>query len=140
MEHQKNPGTGGRLLVNEPYLTIRHEILDDTLYADWIGEQTEATVREGCERILRFLAAQNCIKLLNDNTFVTGMWSDAAEWVALDWIPRMYQAGCRFLAHVYSPDIYAKLSADKAISFGIKGVMVATFQGRGAGEEWLRAV
>ncbi|GGK82449.1 hypothetical protein ACD591_11170 [Rufibacter glacialis] len=129
-----------KLLANEPYLLIRYDLVNDSIQAEWLGEQTEVTVREGCEKILKFLTAHRCFKLLNDNTKVTGMWSDAAEWVALDWLPRMAKAGCRFLAHIYSPDIYAKLSADKAISFGVKGVMVATFQGKGAAEEWLRAV
>ncbi|WP_210463882.1 hypothetical protein [Rufibacter roseolus] len=130
----------GRILISEPHIAIRHSMAGDLLYADWVGEQTEATVRDGCERILKVLAFHQCHKLLNDNTRVTGMWSDAAEWVALDWIPRMHRAGCRFLAHVYSPDVYARLSADKALGFGVRGVMVTTFQGKEAAEEWLRAV
>ena len=130
----------GKLLANDPHIKIRYDVMNDTLSADWIGEQTEATVRDGCEKILKFMTVYRCAKLLNDNTNVTGMWSDAAEWVALDWVPRMEKAGCRFLAHVYSPDIYARLSVDKAIDYGIKGILVTTFQGKAAAEEWLSAV
>lgn len=106
--------------------------MHDTLLADWVGEQTEATVMDGCEKILKFLTDYHCVKLLNDNTLVTGLWSDAAQWVALNWVPRMVHAGCRFIAHVYSPDIFAKLSVHKAIEFRVKGVMVTTFHGRAA--------
>ncbi|ALI99287.1 hypothetical protein [Rufibacter tibetensis] len=130
----------GKLLTNEPHITIQCDVVNDTLYAQWLGEQTEATVLDGCEKILKFMIIYRCTKLLNDNTHVTGMWSDAAEWVALDWIPRMTKAGCKFLAHVYSPDVYARLSADKAIEYGVKEMMVATFKGREAAEEWLMAV
>ncbi|WP_190300331.1 hypothetical protein [Rufibacter hautae] len=52
----------------------------------------------------------------------------------------MAKAGCKFLAHVYSPDVYARRSTDKAIEFGIKGVMVSTFQDHPAAEEWLTAI
>ncbi|KAA3436881.1 hypothetical protein [Rufibacter hautae] len=130
----------GKLLAQDPHLTIQYDVINDTLTADWKGEQTEETVHDGCEKILQFMTAYRCVKLLNDNTQVAGMWSDAAEWVALNWVPRMEKAGCRFIAHVYSPDIYARLSVDKTIDFGIKGILVTTFQGKKAAEEWLCAV
>ncbi len=138
--HHTNAAMHGKQLAQESYITIRYDLINDTLSADWKGEQTQETVRDGCEKILRFMTVYRCAKLLNDNTHVTGMWSDSAEWVALDWVPRMEKAGCRFLAHVYSPDIYARLSVEKTIDFGIKGILVTTFNGRTAAEEWLCAV
>ncbi|WP_207433844.1 hypothetical protein [Sabulibacter ruber] len=129
-----------QILVKKPYIIIQYDVVNDLIYADWSGEQTKESVIDGCEEILRCLTLYNCHKVLNDNTHVKGMWSDAAEWVALDWIPRLGKAGCRFLAHVYSPDVYAKLSADKAVEFGLKDVMVTTFQGKVTAEAWLKAV
>jgi hypothetical protein len=67
-------------------ICIYYDFVDDWLYADWIGEQTQETVTYGCEQILQFLIAERTHKLLNDNN-ITNIWSDAAEWISTDFAP-----------------------------------------------------
>jgi hypothetical protein len=127
-------------LLQAPHITIGYDLIHDILIADWLGEQTKESVIDGCTKMLHYVAHYRCQKVMNDNTHVMGMWSDAAQWVALEWIPAMYGNGCRYLAHIYSPDVYSKLSADKAISHGLKGVLVATFYDKANAESWLKVV
>lgn len=129
----------GRKLTSEQHITITYDVLDDILYADWTGEQTKESVMDGCERILYHLRQHRCSKVLNDNTQVTSIWSDASEWVAQDWFPRMHEAGCSFFAWVYSPNVYSKLSADLTLRYGVKGVVTTTFQEVGTAKAWLKA-
>ncbi|MGV3503015.1 MAG: hypothetical protein ACO1O1_04870 [Adhaeribacter sp.] len=129
-----------QVLYRDSHITIQYDVLDDYLSAIWTGEQTREGIMEGCELILKHLEQQHSHKVLNDNTQVKGMWADTADWVASDWLPRMAQAGCQFFAHVYSPDIYSRLSADKAFETPVKDLIVTTFQEKGPAQSWLKAM
>ena len=83
-----------KILTKEPHITLGYDVLNDILLADWTGNQTKESVMDGCERMLTYLKMYRISKVLNDNTNVTSIWDDAAEWVAVDWFPRMHQAGC----------------------------------------------
>lgn len=130
----------GIVLITKPHITISYNLLDDVLYADWTGDQTEESVKDGCESILYYLQQYRCSKVLNDNTHVTSIWVDASEWVAVDWFPRMYEAGCRLFAWVYSPNVFSQLSAEKTLQYGIKGVIATNFQSTENAAAWLRAL
>lgn len=130
----------GRVLITTSHISIAYDILDDVLYVNWTGNQTKETVMDGCERILDYLKQYHCKKVLNDNTDVTSIWDDASEWVAVNWFPLMYEAGCKLFAWVYSPNVYSKLSAYKTLTYGIKGIIVTAFQSRENAAGWLKAM
>ncbi|QNF33737.1 hypothetical protein HUW51_13775 [Adhaeribacter swui] len=129
-----------KLFLFDPHINISYNTVTDILYADWTGNQTKESVIDGCEKILYYLQKEKCKKVLNDNTRVSSIWSDAAEWVAVDWFPRMHQAGCSFFAWVYSPNTYSRLSTDATLSFNIRDVMAITFDSFENAESWLKAV
>lgn len=130
----------GKELVSEPHINIFYDVVDDILYADWKGNQNGESVQDGCEKILFHLKQQQCSKVLNDNTNVTSIWLDASEWVALDWFPRMHQAGCKLFAWVFSPNLYSQLSAEKTLEYGIKGVIATNFQSVQTARTWLQVL
>lgn len=129
-----------QVLYKSSYITIQYDVVDDYLSAIWTGEQTGDSIREGCELILKHLDRQHCHKLLNDNTQVKGMWAEAAGWMANDWLPRLKEAGCQYFAHVYSPDLYSRLSADKAFGTWVKDLILTTFQEKGPAQSWLKSM
>lgn len=129
-----------RILILEPHITIHYNAVDDILYADWTGEQTNETVRDGCEKVLHYMKQFRCQKILNDNTNVTSIWSEAADWVATDWFPRMGAAGCKFFAWIYSPNIYSKLSTDEALKYGTGSVITITFKNKETAQAWLKVM
>lgn len=130
----------GRVLATEKHIIIEYDVLEDILYANWTGDQTKESVLDGCERILHHLRQNHCQKVLNDNTNVTSIWDEASEWVAVDWFPRMHEAGCQLFAWVYSPNMYSKLSADKTLSYDVRGVIATTFESKDTAIAWLRVM
>lgn len=128
------------MLISEPHITISYDIVEDILYADWTGDQTKQSVKDGCEKMLHYLKQHYCRMVLNDNTHVTSIWDDASEWVAVDWFPRMHKSGCKLFAWVYSPNVYSKLSADKTLHYGVRGVIATTFDSRDTAFAWLKAM
>ncbi|MFD2515191.1 hypothetical protein ACFSRY_15060 [Pontibacter locisalis] len=125
-------------LVAEKHITIQYDSSAGILYANWTGDQTKATVMDGCEKMLHFLKQHKCTKVLNDNTHVTSVWLEASWWVAVDWFPRMHEANCKLFAWVESPNPLSKLSIEETLKFEVTGVNALTFPNRKLAEEWLK--
>lgn len=85
------------------------------MYCNWIGYQNKETVMSSGSIILDLLKKQGVSKVINDNTQVTGTWQDASEWTAKEWFPAMVGAGLKHFAWIFSPNIFAELSAKKAM-------------------------
>ena len=127
------------LLLEERFISIYYDKDNCWIYANWNGDQTKESVIYGCERMLTFLKEYNCQKILNDNTEVTSNWSDAAEWVANEWFPRMSDAGLRYFAWVYATNSASKQATDKTLAQA-KSSIAITFDDKATAETWLRSV
>jgi hypothetical protein len=124
----------------EDFITIEYNSLNNWLYADWKGYQTEGSVKLGCENILQALLQYKCTKVLNDNTNVLGIWTPAAKWVGAEWFPRMEKAGLKYFAWVYSPSKLSQVSTTEAIHHTPDKELVQTFYEIEAAKKWLLSV
>ena len=121
------------------YILIQHDRDGGWLYTDWRGYQSVETVKEGCEMMLELVQKYSFTKVLNDNTNVLGIWSGASEWVAVDWFPRMYTAGMKYFAWVYSPGIFSRMSTDRTLASAHDKV-AEVFYNLEEARQWLRSV
>ena len=124
-------------LLEESHITIVYDHLNDWIFADWHGDQDLASVQHGAMEILRLMKLQRCHKVLNDNTRVTSMWSEAAEWGGKVWFPAITEVGLQYFAWVYSPNIYSRLSTDLTLQFTAGSPVVATFDDVETAKAWL---
>ncbi|KUG06045.1 hypothetical protein [Solirubrum puertoriconensis] len=127
-----------QLLYRTPSIEIQLDPLNEWLYVNWVGNQTEQSVREGATKILDYVQQEQVCKVLNDNTNVTGMWGGAAEWVGKELIPALNAVGLQYAAWVYSPDIYSRLSTDSSLQHVAGGVIVLPFDDVETAASWLR--
>ena len=65
-----------------------------------------------CEVGLELLESVKCPFKLNDNTHLSGPWSDSVEWLEQTWLPRAMRAGIKYLAHVASKDSFGEISGE----------------------------
>ena len=126
-----------QLLLEEPHIAISYDHLNEWLVADWRGNQDLTSVQHGAREMQRLLGQQRCHKVLNDNTLVTSMWSEAAEWGGKEWFPTMTAAGLQYFAWVYSPNLYSRLSTDLTLQFTANNPVVATFDDIDTAKAWL---
>lgn len=103
-------------LFSSDFVDITFLSATKQLHANWKGYQTDASIHEGSERMLDLMRTYSAYDVLNDNTNVVGIWINAAEWLALDWFPRMKAAGMQRFAWVYSPYRFSQVSTDSTIS------------------------
>ena len=132
LKHQNS-----RLLVSEDYLQIEYEPVNHWIYADWKGYQTEDSIKNGCESILKFMIQFKCQKVLNDNTNVIGIWTPASVWVGSNWFPRIIAAGLKSFAWIYSPSVLSQVSTEETLKNTMATEIIKTFYGLTSGKEWL---
>ena len=122
------------LLMKEKNIEISYDAKNKYLYCNWIGFQNEESIMKSGGHILHFLKEKEASKVLNDNTKVTGPWQDAAKWTNTVWFPDMINNGLKFFAWIFSPNIFAQLSAKKAMP---KSDSVRSFNSMEEAQTWL---
>lgn len=124
------------LLHEAGNIEICHDTQTKILYCRWIGPQTREGIMSSGATILKLLKQNKITKVLNDNTEVNSPWTDAAEWTSCEWFPNMKKAGLQHFAWILSGNIFAELSAKKAME-GSEAVMI--FYSFQEAQAWLRA-
>lgn len=125
-------------LVNaqgEKYLTITQQSY--YTLAKWHGHITADDVINAAETFLDFIQAHPCPKLLNDKSEVTGDWQDANDWLEFEWLPDVYEAGLRCLAHVYSYSMFSQLSARDLRERVVPPLQMKNFMDFETAEKWV---
>ena len=115
-------------------IEITYDAANKYMYCNWIGFQNKQSIMASGAIILDLLKKKGTAKVLNDNTQVTGPWQEAAEWTATVWFPDMIKAGLRHFAWVFSQNIFAELSAKKAMP---ANEIVKSFNGLEEARQWL---
>jgi hypothetical protein len=115
-------------------LEVSFEPTHKYLYCNWLGFQNKESIMSSGKIILDLLKEKNCSKVLNDNTQVTGPWQEAAEWTATQWFPAMEKAGLKYFAWIFSSNIFAELSAKKAMP---SSQIVKSFNSLNEARAWL---
>ena len=128
------------LLYKKDYLAIYHNSKDAWIYADWMGHQTNHTIKEGSEKILELVQGKRIHKLINDNTHLTGIRANAIEWLALDLAPRLQKAGLQYIGWIYKTNSLGEVSADHVLSLSQTDIIVIVFDNVLTAEKWLRSV
>ena len=95
---------------------------------------------DGAIKVLELLEQEQCAKVLNDNTHVSGLWADAAKWGSDIFFPQLYAAGCRYFSWVHSPERYSQLSAELAVQQTTAGIIFMSFENLTPAAEWLRSM
>jgi hypothetical protein len=121
-------------LLKAKNIEITYDPTHRYLYCNWIGFQNKQSIMNTGAIILDFLKQKNVAKVLNDNTLVTGPWQEAAEWTVTVWFPDMIKAGLKHFAWIFSDNIFAELSAKKAMP---ANDIVKSFNGKDEARQWL---
>lgn len=127
------------ILFTDTSLEITYSEEKQFICMDWKGRQNIKTVKNGCNKLIKFLGEVKCNKILNDNTHVVGSWSDASEWVATQCLPNLEKAGLKYIAWVNSPSVHSRLSTERALSLN-KSLVVVTFPDAEAAKKWLMSI
>lgn len=119
----------------EHYVTITQ--LPLYTYAKWRGHITSDDVIKAAKIYLEYIQEHPNSKLLNDKSDVTGDWQEANDWLEFDWLPAVYKAGLRCLAHVYSLSMFSQLSARDLRARVNPPLLMKNFMDFESAEKWV---
>jgi hypothetical protein len=71
------------VLFEEANFEIGYNSETKVLHVSWKGEQNVHSMKRGCEKILEFMKARDCIKVVNDNTHTNRPWESVDEYMAV---------------------------------------------------------
>jgi len=100
-------------LHTSPSIEIKR-ITNHILYCNWVGPQTPESITTAGATIIQIVKEGDFRKVLNDNARVTGPWNTSVPYTLNQWFPAMMDSGLKHFAWVYSPNIFADLSARRA--------------------------
>ncbi|MEO7802223.1 MAG: PAS domain-containing sensor histidine kinase [Ginsengibacter sp.] len=135
-----NIETDNQTFYSEDQVSIKYNKVHDRLDVSWMGFQNLQSVKRGCNVMLDLLKKNNCSKVLNDNTFVTGNWSEASDWGGKIWFPAMQEAGLKYFAWIYSPSTFSQLAANKSIDVMLGKITTQFFAEKKDAEKWLNSL
>lgn len=123
-------------LEGDTFLTLYQR--PDFIEAHWQGHITAGDVVTGAKVYLALLQKHTCSdKLLNDKTEVTGDWADANDWLEFEWLPQVMRAGMHSMAHVYSDNMFSRLSARDLYLRAVPRLQMTNFNNRQNAIKWL---
>ncbi|MCJ8167248.1 hypothetical protein MKJ04_20575 [Pontibacter sp. E15-1] len=105
--------------------------------AKWIGHITAGDVVTTANIYLALMQKTPMARLLNDKTEVSGDWTDANDWLQYEWLPKAVEAGLCAMAHVYSSNMFSRLSARDLYMRLIPNLYIENFNDQKAAINWL---
>ncbi|MFD2998960.1 STAS/SEC14 domain-containing protein [Pontibacter toksunensis] len=126
------------ILYRNSFILIELNYDEDCMCVNWRGYVSHHDVMAGCMEILRLVKEHKVVDILNDNTYVEGMWSGAAKWGGEFWFPALREAGLQRFAWIYSPSMLSRLSTDKTIKHTPTPDYIKTFDDIEEAKDWLR--
>jgi len=121
-------------LLERKNIVVEYNEKINYVYLRWRGFQREEDIYESGEKILEIFKGLDCRKILNDNREVRGPWNKASEWTQNYWFPNMIEAGLQKFAWVFPENLFAELSATKAMP---NSDLIHKFDTYEAAETWL---
>ncbi|MDT3405586.1 PAS domain-containing sensor histidine kinase [Mucilaginibacter terrae] len=109
----------------------------DISILNWTGFQNYYTVRDGCLELIEILKKEPCSRVINNNSEVVGGWMDACDWVIDTLFPLAEQVGIKYVAWVYSPSTFSKLSAAYMLMKLNTSIVIEGFADQQSAEDWL---
>jgi len=109
------------------------------ILAQWHGEINEERVKQGGLKSLEVIQATGCPYLINDNRDLKGSWLEANDWIEQELMPKLFKAGLRYVAHIYSPEFITRFSAVDLES-RLQSIDFRLFSELSLAEDWIRSV
>lgn len=124
-----------RHVQGDVYVTLYQK--PDYIEAVWKGHVSAEDIIAAGNAYLRLMQANPCPKLLNNKKDISGDWQEANDWLEFEWLPQAIKAGLQCLAHVYSSNVFSRLSAQDMFTRLSDHINMKNFNEIEKAEKWL---
>jgi hypothetical protein len=110
----------------------------DYIESKWFGHITADNIITGAKVYLELIKKVPNSKLLNNKLEASGDWDEANDWLEYEWLPLAKEAGLRCFAHVYSADLFSRLSSRDLYLRIVPNIDIENFLSHSEAEKWLK--
>jgi len=129
-----------KVILAEKHFTVTHNVAENWLYCKWKGERTAEKLIKGAEQLLECVKTTGCRKLINDSSELAQSVPDLVDWIAVNFAPRLQEAGIQYFAWIYNDQNKIKNFADSVLSKEKSDILVMVFDNLKTAEIWLGSV
>lgn len=129
-----------KVLLAESYITVTQNEAENWLYCKWQGNRTAENLVKGAEQLLACIKATGTHKLINDSTELTTSVPDIEDWIAVNFAPRLQEAGIHYFAWIYNDENLIKNFADSVLRKEKSDILVMVFDNLKTAEIWMSSV
>jgi len=129
------------IYVDEPYLSIRWDVLHNHVFSEWRGFANSAELRRCLLKGIEAIRDNRAAAYVSDARKLKVIVREDQEWIKETWMPLAINAGLKRLAFVTSSTGLGRLTiADVVTLVDDHGVKSRTFDSLTAARQWVRQV
>ncbi len=128
-----------QVLYQQDHVLVEYDEVNEWIMADWLGYQSEETLKDGFTIISDAVKRFGTSKILNDNSHVLGIWTPAVQWLAGTYFPGLYKEGIKKFAWVNSPSALSRFSTEETLKEVNHMKMIKTFDSIEEAKTWLKS-
>jgi hypothetical protein len=95
-------------IYDKPQATVDWDETLGAVILRWKGFAIDEMLREPMEKALELVVSKNALKFFGDTTKLRILKPEDQEWINTNWIPRINQAGVKWVAIVMPSSEYAR--------------------------------
>jgi hypothetical protein len=124
-------------LLATPGLEVYHDAVRGWLYTRWLGQHTEASMKQAIAAICTCMHGRAYTKVLSDHSGLVGEWPTASPWAMEGYFEYLAVQGVTYFAWVYNENPYNRVVMQQAL-YRVVLPTVALFHDVASAYEWLR--
>ena len=129
------------IYVDEPYLSIRWDVLHNHVFSEWRGFANSAELRSCLLKGIEAITDNRAAAYVSDARKLKVIVHEDQEWIKETWMPLAINAGLKRLAFVTSSTGLGRLTITDVVTLvDDHGVKSRTFDSLTAARQWVRQV
>jgi len=127
--------------VDEPYLSIRWDVLHNHVFSEWRGFANSAELRSCLLKGIEAITDNRAAAYVSDARKVKVIVHEDQKWIKEIWMPQAVRAGLQRLAFVTAPTGLGKVTVEEVCGLvDDHGLQSRTFASMEAARQWVSAV
>ncbi|SDJ97136.1 hypothetical protein SAMN05421823_101553 [Catalinimonas alkaloidigena] len=99
----------------DDFVTIQYDEAHQCIVTSRHGYPSDEKIKLSLNKSLELLKLKKSRKIISDMRGIKGTWTGSNAWIAQHWMPQAIEAGLRYVAYIYPPDVFSQFALQDLI-------------------------